>query len=313
MKRPFLSRRPWVGQNLTVNGRKMEKHILDEGVGQKVGDKMHPDIPRKRLGIIGIGKMGEALISGLIRSGRIAAKDLCACDILSERRERIEKAYGVECHSEASKVVEKSEVIIVAVRPRDVKPVLETIRERLTERHLVISIAAGVSISFIRGIVGKDLRIIRAMPNNPCMVGEGMIALTASSQASQEDLELAKEIFSSVGRVAIVEERLFDAVTGLSGSGPAYVYLVIEAMADAGVRMGLSKDLAIQMAAQTTLGSAKMVLETKEHPAKLRDQVATPQGTTVEGLYELEKARIRAAFMNAIERATKRAKELAIE
>lgn len=268
---------------------------------------------RKRIGIIGVGKMGEALVSGLIRSGMISAKDLCACDIIPERREYIGKAYGIECYPEVSRVVDESDVIILAVRPREVKPLLESIRDGLTERHLLISIAAGVSTSFIRGMLGKDLRIVRAMPNNPCTIGEGMIALTASSKASPEDLRLAGEIFSSVGMVTMVEERLFDAVTGLSGSGPAYVYLVIEAMADAGVRMGLSKELAIRLAAQTTLGSAKMVLETKEHPAKLRDQVATPQGTTVEGLYELEKAGIRAAFMNAIERATRRAKELSLE
>ncbi len=256
--------------------------------------------------------MGEALLSGLLKSGRAKRDTICVSDVSPQRREYVSKTYKVPCFRENVNVVDAGDVLIIAVQPRDVKTVLDEVGEKLTLKHLLISIAAGVTTTYILKTLGKDLPLIRAMPNNPCMVGEGMTALAPTSKASEKDLMMAKEIFSSVGRVVVAEERYFDAITGLSGSGPAYIYLTVEALADAGVRVGLPKDLATLLAAQTTLGSARMVLETKEHPAKLKDMVATPGGTTVNGVYELEKAGIRVAFMNAVEKAAQRAKELAM-
>jgi len=264
-----------------------------------------------RIGIIGTGKMGEALVAGLLKSGSASKDDLLATDILPERRQHMTGTYGVTCLEDNAELVRLCRTVIIAVQPRDVKAVLASIRSALTEEHVLVSIAAGTTSNFILRELGKPQPLIRAMPNNPCLVGEGMTALAPSPAVSQEQLEHMKAIFASVGRVAVAEERHFDAITGLSGSGPAYVYLIIEALADGGVRMGLPKSLALLLAAQTMLGSAKTVLSRAEHPAKLRDEVVTPAGTTAEGIYELEKAGVRAALMSAVEKATMRAASLA--
>lgn len=255
--------------------------------------------------------MGEALVSGLLRSGSTSLDDILVTDILPERRQHVAKTYGVTCLDDNAELVKLCRIVIIAVQPRDVKTVLASIRSVLTNDHVLVSIAAGVATSFILKELGKQQPLIRAMPNNPCVVGEGMIALAPTPAVSREQLESVEAIFASVGRVTLAEERHFDIITGLSGSGPAYVYLMIEALADGGVRMGLPKSLALVLAAQTMLGSAKMVLSRAEHPAKLRDEVATPGGTTVEGIYELEKAGVRAALMSAVEKATMRAASLA--
>lgn len=266
---------------------------------------------KRKTGIIGTGKMGEALVSGLLRSGSASKDELLVTDILPERRQHMARTYGVTCLDDNAELVKLCRTVTIAVQPRDVKTVLASIRSALTEEHLLVSIAAGITTGFILRELGKPQPLVRAMPNNPCTVGEGMIVLSPTPAVKPEQLETVKELFSSVGRVAVAEERYFDAVTGLSGSGPAYVYLVIEALADGGVRMGLPKSLALVLAAQTVLGSAKAVLARGEHPAKLRDEVATPGGTTVEGLYEIEKAGVRVALMNAVEKATTRAATLA--
>ena len=267
----------------------------------------------RRIGVIGIGKMGEGLISGLIGSKFTDGAKIGVSDVNVERREHVSKKYQITCYPDNRILVKNSDIVVIAVRPRDVKTVLEDIREELKPKHLLISIAAGVSTSFILRSLQKRVSLIRAMPNNPCMIREGMTALASTPNASDEDIQVAKQIFESVGRVTVLDEKLFDAVTGLSGSGPAYVYLFIEAMADGGVKVGLPKDKAILLAAQTFLGSAKMILETGVHPGRLRDLVATPGGTTVSGLYELEEGKVRAAVMRAVEEATQRAKELKTE
>jgi pyrroline-5-carboxylate reductase len=265
----------------------------------------------RRIGVIGGGKMGEGIVAGLLRTGLVGKEDLLVCDIVPERRGHLSETYGIKCTGDDAEVVRRSDVIILSVRPSEMANTLVSIREALSREKLLISIAAGVTTGFIRrglGQVGVDL--VRAMPNNPCTIGEGMTALTAPEETPVQRLEEAERIFSSVGRTVRLEEYLFDAVTGLSGSGPAYVYLFIEALADGGVKMGIPKNIAVALAAQTVLGSAKMVLETGEHPAKLKDLVATPAGTTVAGLYELEEAGMRAACMGAVEAATKRAGEI---
>jgi pyrroline-5-carboxylate reductase len=268
---------------------------------------------KDRIGIIGTGKMGEALVSGLIRSKLADGTSLRASEAVPQRREYITKKYGIPCLPDNKEVVEKSDIVVLAVQPKDMKAVLDSIRDSLTLQHLLVSIAAGVSLEYISKILEKRVPIIRAMPNNPCMVGEGMIALAPTSNVSEKSLQTAKRIFSSIGRTMVIDERYFDAITGLSGSGPAYVYLVIEALADGGVKAGIPKDVAVELAAQTVLGSARMVLETHEHPAKLRDMVVTPGGTTISGIMELEEGKVRAAFMSAVEKAAQRARELTRE
>jgi pyrroline-5-carboxylate reductase len=196
------------------------------------------------------------------------------------------------------------------VQPAQLPDVLFRIRTHVTPRHLLISIAAGISTRFVLQELQHEVPVIRAMPNNPCMIGEGLTALATTPLVTAEHLELAKTLFSAMGRTVILDERHFDAVTGLSGSGPAYAYLFIEALADGGVKVGLPKDVALLLAAQTVAGSGRMVIETGSHPALLRDAVATPAGTTVHGLLELEAGRLRATVVKAVEQATRRAEEL---
>jgi len=268
---------------------------------------------KSKIGIIGVGKMGEALVSGLTKSGLIGKMGVMTSDALPSRREYISKTYHVVCDQDVKKMTEECNILIVAVQPRDAKTVLEEIKEKISIDHLLISIAAGVPIAFFLKTLKKDIPIIRAMPNNPCMIGEGMITLAPNANVSDNQLQAAKDIFSSVGRVIVTDEKYFDAITGLSGSGPAYIYLVIEALADGGVKAGIPKDLATELVAQTVLGSAKMVLKTGEPPAKLRDLVTTPGGTTISGIMELEEGKVRATFMRAVEKAAQRARELAQE
>lgn len=264
----------------------------------------------RRVGIIGAGKMGTALISGLLRAGVVGKDSLCASDISPERRYHISETYGIRCLSDNKEVVTNSDIVIIAVEPGHVKTVLEDIGEDLTNQTLV-SIAVGISIDFLKRNLLRAVPIVRIMPNNPCMVGEGMIVLTPSPEVSEEELKAVEEIFSSVGRVLVLDESLFDAVTGLSGSGPAYVYLAIEGLIEGGVKAGLSEDKALTLAAQTIVGAGRMVLETGTHPARLREMVTTPGGTTIEGLKELERGDVKASFARAVERAAQRSRELA--
>jgi pyrroline-5-carboxylate reductase len=264
----------------------------------------------KRIGIIGVGKMGEALVSGLVMAGLVETTRIFASDLDAERTEHIATRYNIRCCSDNVTLVEKSDIVVLAVQPANVEAVLEDIKDKLTLDHLLVTIVAGVSTAEILLCLQKDIPVIRAMPNNPCMIRKGMVALTTTPFASAEDLENTKKIFQSVGRIVVLDEVHFDAVTGLSGSGPAYVYLFIEALADGGVKAGIPGDISLLLAAQTVLGSAMMVLKTGEHPAILRGMVATPAGTTVSGLMELEEGRMRAAVIKAVEKASQRAAEL---
>jgi pyrroline-5-carboxylate reductase len=263
----------------------------------------------KKIGVIGIGNMGTALIAGMLKAGVVRKDDLCASDISAQRCYYVSKTYGVKCFSDSKTLVLNSDIIIVAVEPKNVTVILESIGDELTHQ-LLISIVAGISINFLKKNLQKVIPIIRCMPNNPCMVGESMTVLAPSPEVSQENLNAAEEIFSSVGRVLILSEHLLDAVTGLSGSGPAYIYLVIEGLIDGGLKVGLPEDVALILAAQTVLGAGKMILETKIPPVRLREMVTSPEGTTIEGLKELEKDNIKASFSRAVERATQRSREL---
>ncbi len=267
-------------------------------------------VERKRIGIIGAGKMGAALIAGLLRAETVEKDDLCASDVSAQRRDQIAKTYGIQCFTDNKMAVSRCDIVVLAVEPVHVKAVLEEVGEELAGK-LLVSIAAGTSIAFLKkNLQRTTIPIVRAMPNNPCMVGEGMTVLAPSPEASGEDLEAAEAIFSAVGKVMVLDERFFDAVTGLSGSGPAYIYLVVEGLVEGGVRAGLPEDKALVLAAQTVLGAGKMVLETGLHPAKLREMVTTPGGTTIEGLKELERGNVKAALSMAVGSAARKSKEL---
>jgi pyrroline-5-carboxylate reductase len=266
----------------------------------------------QRIGIVGSGKMGEALISGLINSKSITVNKLRASDVREQRREYIKKAYGISCYFDNSELVNESDVVILAIKPGDMKTVLEHIRDDVTIKHLIISIAAGIRTDFISNELPLEVQIIRAMPNNPAMVGEGMTVLAPMTNVSKKNLQIANEVFLSIGKVVVLEEKHLDAVTGLSGSGPAYFFLIIEALAEAGVNEGIPRDVSVLLAAQTCLGSARMVMETGEKPGELIKRIATPGGTTVQGLAELEKGKVKSSFIKAVEKATRRSRELSL-
>jgi pyrroline-5-carboxylate reductase len=262
-----------------------------------------------KVAFIGGGQMAEAIIGGLIAGKVCEADRLWVADPVAARCDRLKTLFGVRVGSDNRQAVSWADVVILAVKPQSMPDVLREIGGDLN-RALVISIVAGVTIRTISEQTQGAKRIVRAMPNTPALVREGMTALAFSRGVSEEDRLTARAIFEAVGRVIPIEERLMDAVTGLSGSGPAYVFQAIEALADGGVKMGLPRRTAEVLSAQTVLGAAKLVLESGEHPAKLKDRVASPGGTTIAGLHRLEQGGFRATLMGAVEAATKRSQEL---
>jgi pyrroline-5-carboxylate reductase len=263
-----------------------------------------------RIGFLGAGKMASALAHGWIQAGLIAASNVCASDLVPLAREHFTQHTGAVAHADNLRVVADSNVLVLAVKPQNMPELLSAIKPAVQARHLVVSIAAGVTLHQIASVLGADKRVIRVMPNTPCLVRASASAYSASAGTTAADVQLVDHLLSSVGRAVQVPEKLLDAVTGLSGSGPAYVAVMIESLADGGVRMGLPRDLATMLAAQTVLGSAKMLLETGMHPAQLKDMVASPAGTTIAGLHALESGGLRAALIHAVEAATNRSKEL---
>ncbi len=263
----------------------------------------------KKIAIIGAGQMAEALLAGLQASQVLDPGALFATDTSAERRDLVKRRFGIRVGSDNREAASWADVSLLAVKPQSLETVLREMAPVLAGR-LVISIAAGASIGLLARLVPSAARMIRVMPNAPALVREGMSALALGPGVTEEDVQFARTLFEAVGRVLVVEERLMDVVTGLSGSGPAYVYMVIEAMADGGVKMGLPRAVAELLAAQTVLGAARMLLETGEHPARLKDRVASPGGTTMAGLHQLEQGGLRATLMAAVEAATKRSEEL---
>ncbi len=267
-------------------------------------------LKNKQVGILGTGNMGEALIHGLLY-GHLCRPDQIFCsDVRPERLKVIREKYGVKTTSHNAEVVKQSEIIIFSVKPQIMKQVVDEITKYLDFSKLIISIAAGVSLGAIESCARKDLKLIRVMPNICVSVREGVSAIAGGKHTQKEDLMMAKTIFDSVGKSIFIEETLLDAVTGLSGSGPAYIFLIIDALADAGVKVGLSRDDALILASQTVLGAAKMLIETGEHPGKLKDMVTSPGGTAIAGLHTLEEGGLRTTLINAVEVATQRAKIL---
>ena len=262
------------------------------------------------VGFLGAGPMATALAASWAKAGLLDVARSRAADPYPEVRERFEKATGVPAVPTNGVVASLCDVLVLAVKPQVIPAVLAELRPSLEPRHLVISIAAGVTLSTLAEGLGPQTRIVRVMPNTPCLVGASAAGFSTPSGRTGSDTMLVGRLFSAVGKAYQLPEHLLDAVTGLSGSGPAFVYVFIEALADGGVRCGLPRDVAQALAAQTVLGAAKMVLETGQHPGALKDAVASPGGTTIAGLHALERAGFRGAAMDAVEAATKRAQEL---
>lgn len=267
-------------------------------------------IKGKKVGFVGAGNMGEALIKGLLAASLVPTEAIYATDVRLERLKELDRQYGIQIAADNTDLVRHADVVIMAVKPQIMEAVLKEIAHAVTRRKLVISIAAGVSTAKIRAALGKDARLIRVMPNTPALVLEGVTAIAKAEGLEPGDLDIAGEIFSAVGRVVVLDEELLDAVTGLSGSGPAYVAVVIESLADGGVRMGLDRITAMTLATQTVLGAAKLLLETGLHPGALKDMVSSPGGTSIAGIAALEEGGIRTTFIKAVERATQRSREL---
>jgi pyrroline-5-carboxylate reductase len=267
-------------------------------------------IKGQKVGFIGGGNMGEALIKGLIAANLVPAEAVYASDVRIERLRALDQQYGVQLCEDNAELVRQVDIVILAVKPQIMAPVVRHIASAVTRKKLLISIAAGVSTATIRAALGKDARLIRVMPNTPALVLEGATAIAKAEGLEPGDLDTAGEIFSAVGRVVTLDEELMDAVTGLSGSGPAYVALVVESLADGGVKMGLDRLTAMTLATQTVLGAARLMLETGMHPGALKDMVSSPGGTTIAGIAALEEGGLRHNLIRAVERATQRSREL---
>lgn len=262
------------------------------------------------IGFLGAGKMGTALAKGFISAGLVKADDVSAFDPVEETGAAFAKETGAKTAKSNVEVAKFANVLIVAVKPGNVPDLLSEIRPAITPDHLVISIAAGFTIAKFEAGLGEKTRIIRVMPNTPALLGVSATAYALGKSATTADGELCKKLFSAVGIAFQLKEALLDAVTGLSGSGPAYIYMIIEALSDGGVASGLPRDIATKLAAQTVLGSAKMVLETGMHPGALKDMVTSPGGTTIEGLHELEKGKLRGTLISAVRAASEKSKKL---
>ena len=267
-------------------------------------------IKDKRVGFLGGGNMGEALMKGLVAANLVPPRAILAADVRDDRLRELERQYGLTVARDNRALVRDSDVVVLAVKPQIMDPVLRDVAGEMTPAKLFISVAAGVSTARIRSSVGKPVRLIRVMPNTPALVLEGVTAVARAEGLEPGDLDVATELFNAVGRVVVLDETAMDAVTGLSGSGPAYVALVIEALADGGVNMGLDRATALALATQTVVGAAKLLQQTALHPGALKDMVSSPGGTTIAGVAALEAGGLRAALMAAVERATTRSREL---
>jgi pyrroline-5-carboxylate reductase len=263
-----------------------------------------------KIGFLGAGKMATALAKGFVSAGIVSPREIIASDPFDTARKNFAGEIGAKTVAANAEVAKCANVLILATKPDQVSTALAEISGAFTKNHLLISIAAGVTLAKLEAALPAGARVIRVMPNTPALVGEAASAFALGKSATAADGELAKKLLSAVGVALQVKESLLDAVTGLSGSGPAYVYQFIEALSDGGVAAGLPRDIATKLAAQTVLGGAKMVLETGQHPGALKDQVTSPGGTTIEGLHALEKGKLRATVMSAVRAATEKSRKL---
>jgi pyrroline-5-carboxylate reductase len=264
----------------------------------------------RRIGFVGAGNMATALARGLLTSGLVAAEQIRASDPSAERLAVLAHEHGIVTDADNQAVGRWADLVVLAVKPQVVDVAMTHLAPSLAAGTLLVTIAAGIPTSSLEARLPESVRVVRAMPNTPAIARAGATAVAHGARSTPEDLELAQALFGAVGRVVTLDEGLMNAVTGLSGSGPAYVMLMIEALADGGVKVGLGREAALLLAAQTVLGSAKLLLDTGEHPARLRDMVTSPGGTTIAGLHALESGGVRPALIDAVERATARAQEL---
>ena len=264
----------------------------------------------KELGIIGVGKIGSAILKRLISTNTLDKDNIIIFDIEEDKRNKLSEQCKVESAKNNEELARSSKFILIAVIPQVIDTVLKEIGPIITNEQVIISIAAGVSFNHINKIINPTIGLIRIMTNTPALIGAAATAVAHNENIKDKQLDFVKRIFNAVGMVVELEERHLDAVTGLSGSGPAYMFIIIEALADGGVKMGLPRAIALKLAAQTLLGSAKLLLETNIHPAALKDMVATPGGTTITAIHELESAKLRATLIRAVEAATLKSKSL---
>ena len=264
----------------------------------------------KKLALIGAGKLGEGLLSGMLGSQLVPVSHVEATVAHQPRADYLAEKYGVKAHTNNRKAVAGADLVLIGLKPQQVKGFLHEVKKGLRKDALIISAAASVTTALIERELGHAARVVRAMPNTPCLIRHGMTALAAGKHASADDLKIAQEIFGSMGRTVVVDEKHMDAITGLSASGPAYVYLIIESLAEGGVKLGLPRELSTELSAQTLLGASALVLQTGEHPAKLKDMVTTPAGCTIDGLIELEEGGLRVTLIKAVVRAAERARQL---
>ena len=277
-----------------------EKGQRTKGTGQSI----------RKLALIGAGKLGEGLLSGMLASQFIPAILVEATVAHQPRADLLAQKHGVRAHVNNSQAVSGADLVLICLKPQQVAGFLRETKSRLRRDALIVSAAASVTTMMIERELGRAARVVRAMPNTPCLIRQGMTALAAGKHATERDVALAQEIFKSMGRTVVVDEKHMDAITALSASGPAYVYMMIESLAEGGVKMGLPRELSTELSAQTLLGASAMVLETGEHPAKLKDVVTTPAGCTIDGLLELEEGGLRVTLIKAVVRAAQRARQL---
>jgi pyrroline-5-carboxylate reductase len=263
-----------------------------------------------KIGMMGAGNMAGALIRGMLASKQVSPQQIRASDVRKERLHELETEFGIKTHSDNRELVEWANLVVLAVKPQVMDRALDQIATTIRPGTLVVSIAAGVPIRSLESRLPDTVRVVRAMPNTPAIVLAGATGIAPGSRATEADLAITRALFDATGRSVVLEESLIDAVTGLSGSGPAYVMLMIEALADGGVKVGLHRDTALLLAAQTVFGSAKLLLDTGEHPGRIKDMVTSPGGTAIAGLHTLESGGLRRTLIDAVEVATRRAQEL---
>jgi len=264
----------------------------------------------RKLAVIGAGKLGEGLLSGMLGSQLIPAGRVEATVAHQPRADYLAEKYGVKAGTDNRHAVSGADLVLICLKPQQVKGFLKEVKKSLRKDAVIISAAASVTTALIERELGRPARVVRSMPNTPCLIRQGMTALAAGKHATEGDTRLAQDIFGSLGRTVVVDEKHMDAITGLSASGPAYVYMIIESLAEGGVKLGLPRELSTELSAQTLLGASALVLLTGEHPAKLKDVVTTPAGCTIDGLLELEEGGLRVTLIKAVVRAAERAKQL---
>lgn len=280
---------------------------MDAFVGE---GRLTENLGRQKVGCLGGGAMGEAILTGLLEGGLVTPERLFVSDVCPERLGFFAQKLGIHTTADNNFLARSVDILILAVKPQLIEQVLNEIGSAVKPSQLVISIVAGVSTNFIESCLEEAVPVVRVMPNTPCMIRAGASAISLGKHAGLEHRDKAVAIFNALGKAVVVSETLLDCVTGLSGSGPAYMCVILEALIDGAVRMGLPRDIATVLSAQTMLGAAKMVLETGKHPGQLKDMVTTPGGTTMAGLFSLEEGGLRVSLMNAVAAATRRAGEL---